>query len=200
MNSAIPPVIRRRRWPWVLAAVLLAPVGALALIIYSYATLDRDASALRRQVMSASGAEWTTKFQASLGRATFAVVRGGLALVESPDLAEARTALAVLRHASVGVYQLRTRHQACSQKQLINDTDEVMHRRGWDRIVGVVDGADTVLVYVPEFADEPDRVCLAVVSDDDLVVVSATLKPAALLELVSRHAGGDLRAALRRHI
>lgn len=63
------------------------------------------------------------------------------------------------------------------------------------RIVGVADGKDTVMVYVPKDADEPDRICVAVINVREMVVVSATIRPAALMNRVKRHAGGELRTA-----
>lgn len=51
------------------------------------------------------------------------------------------------------------------------------------------------MVYVPKDADEPDRICVAVINVREMVVVSATIRPAALMNRVKRHAGGELRTA-----
>ena len=64
-----PPVARprRRRWPWIVLGLLLMPVAGLALAAYSFLTLDRHASLLRREVMAATGGEWGTQVQVSVG-------------------------------------------------------------------------------------------------------------------------------------
>jgi hypothetical protein len=52
--------------------------------------------------------------------------------------------------------------------------------------------------YAPKDGDETDRFCVAIVNAREMVVVSATIRPAALMDLVERHAGGDLRMALAK--
>jgi purine nucleoside phosphorylase len=120
-----------------------------------------------------------------------------LRFVDDPDLAEARLALTAIRRASVGVYERRGVAEDWSRAQLMTDADLAMSRRGWTRIVGVADGHEAILVYVPA-APEPDRICLSVVTDRELVVVSATLNPDALVELIKRHGEKDFRKALAR--
>jgi hypothetical protein len=51
-----------------------------------------------------------------------------------------------------------------------------------DPIVGVVDGKDTVMNYAPKDGDETDRFCVAIVNAREMVVVSATIKSAALMD------------------
>jgi len=195
MNLSIPPVIRRRRWPWVLLALLVTPVVVLGAAAYSYLALDSDAAFLRRGIVRASGTEWKTTIQISLGRVSFAALRGGLSFVKDNDVIEARDALSTLRKTSVGVYQRLGESGEWASTELMSDTDKRMQHRGWTRIVGVVDGKDTVMVYVPRDGDEIDRFCVAVINAREMVVVSATIRPAALMDLVERHAGGDLRMA-----
>ncbi|MDB6114991.1 MAG: hypothetical protein JWQ62_1936, partial [Lacunisphaera sp.] len=70
--SASTPAPRRRIWRWVLIGVglCLAPWLALAVVVASYLTLDRDVAVLRQHVMAATGASWCTKVQMSVGRTT----------------------------------------------------------------------------------------------------------------------------------
>ena len=71
-----------------------------------------------------------------------------------------------------------------------------MDDNGWTRIIGFIGASDTVLIYVPADSETPDRICLTVTNDDELVVVSATIDPADLVDLIKHHAGNDLKLAL----
>lgn len=195
MTTPTPPPVRqpRRLWPWILLGVVCAPFVLLGAAAVSYLTLNRDAAALRREVMRATDAEWNTRVQFSVGRASFATARGCLSVVQNDKVDEARQALASVKSASVGVYELRGRDRDWSRGDLANRTDAAMRDRGWTRAVGVLDCRHAVLVYVPENTDEVDEICLAVLDGRQLVVVSAELRPEQLVELVERHAGEKLR-------
>ena len=200
MNSAPQSSRSRRRiWPWLLA-VCLAPVVILGAVAVSFLTLDRDATLLRKQVMAATHAGWQTKVQLSVGRFTLGAVRTGLSFVKNRDIADARLALQALQHASVGVYQRKSAEgESGSREKLFTDTDEAMGRRGWSRLVGVIDKKDTVLVYVPSGQEAAAQVdlCVAVVNDHELVIVSATVNADELAALVRQQAGDDLKRGLK---
>jgi hypothetical protein len=184
---------RRRRWPWVVLALLLAPIAGLALAAYSFLTLDRHAAVLRREVMAAAPGGWDTKFQVSVGRITLGTARQALAWVTAPGVAEARLALRAVRNASVGVYRPAAAGRPIPADRLFHEADRRLRARGWTRLVAVAEGSRHVLVYLPNQDDEmPGRVGVAVCQGRELVVVSATLDPGALAELVARHAGARL--------
>lgn len=198
----VPPAPRRRIWPWVLG-ICLTPFLALGLAVASYVTLDRDASTLRRHVMRATNADWNTKVQISVGGATIGTVRTGLLFADQKEIEEARLALGAIKHASVGVYELASDSAAdWSGNRILTDTDQAMQKRGWSRLVGVTGRNETVMIYVDDDADEdePLDICVAVVTNRELVVVSATVDADALSRLVERHTAGDLRAEIRRHV
>ncbi len=196
MNSANSPLpCRRRRWPWVLA-ILLSPFLLLAVMAASFLTLNRDATVLRREVMAATGASWNPKVQLSAGRITFWVVRHCLALVPDNKIGEARAALDAVQSVSVGVYQRASTPAEWSREKLFNDTDRTMRDRGWTRLVGVADKRENVLLYVPTGSEEVRQLCLAVVNGRELVVVSASIDPAAVAHLVALYAGKDLKRSL----
>lgn len=191
---------RRRVWPWVLG-ICLAPFVLAALAAASYLTLDSEAAALRRQVMSATHADWDTKVQFSVGRATLGAVRSALWFVRHEDVADARQALAAVRRASVGVYELSAGSPAVSRDALIVQTDRTMQARGWSRLVGVFEAKETVLIYVPDDLDpdEPIDVCLAVLEGRNLVVVSTRVDADEIGALVERHAGPEIKRSLAQH-
>jgi len=197
-----PATPRRRIWPWVLG-ICLAPFVIMAVAVASYITLDSDAAALRRNVMKATNADWHTKVQCSVGRITLGAVRGGLLFVNKPDVADARLALAAVKHASVGVYERRQQNGAWSREQLFVDTDLAMKKRGWTRLVGVSDRdkAEAVLIYAPDDLDagDPIDICVAVVNNRELVVVSTTVDPDTIAELVQRHTPEQIKKIASRH-
>ncbi|HET7537219.1 MAG TPA: hypothetical protein VFJ90_12235 [Candidatus Didemnitutus sp.] len=186
----VSPAPRRRRiWPWVLA-ICLAPFVVLAVFAASVVTLSRDAWILRRHVMSATNSGWHTKVQLSVPGIVVSAVRTGLCCVHSPDIDEAKVALKAVKNASVGVYELDDpRHADWSREQLFAETDKAMQRRGWVRMVGVVDHNDAVLVYVPQDldTDEPVDLCVAVVNNRELVVCSTTLDFDQVAKFAERH-------------
>lgn len=195
------PAPRRsyRRWLLLGIGLCLAPVLLLALVALSYVTLDRDAAVLRRQVMAATPAGWGTRVQLDVGHTTLEAIRSGLYFVHDRNIADARLALAAVRHASVGVYERASGMADWSRPQLFAAADRAMGRRGWTRLVGVADPQHTVLVYASRdiAADKPVDLCLAVVEEQKLVVVSTTVDATLLAELAARHAPGEGRGPLQ---
>jgi hypothetical protein len=194
-SSARPPV-----WRWVLLGlgICLAPLVLLALVAASYLTLDRDAAMLRKQVMAATATDWHTKVQLHAGSLSISAIRCGLVLVPDKDIAAAKLALAAVQHVSVGVYEPASGPQSWSREQLFTATDKTMKQSGWTRLVGVADKNESVLIYVNQegAADGPLKLCLAVVSQKELVVVSTRIDAAKLAELVETQGAGALRNRL----
>ena len=191
---------RRHVWRWVFLGlgICLAPFVVLAAVAVSFLTLDRDATVLRQHIMAATDNDWNTKVQMSLGRITLGAVRTGLAFVHNKDIDDARLALAAVRHASVGVYERRPGQTDWSRQQLFAETDKAMQKRHWTRLVGVADKKDTVFIYMPaDFdPDDPVEICLAVVNDRELVVVSTCVDASILADLVAKHSADDLKNRL----
>jgi hypothetical protein len=191
----------RRLWRWVLVGlgVCLAPIVALALVLASYITLDRNAAALKRQVMTAIPAGWKTKVQLSVGPTTLGAVQAALAFAHGRDLADARLALGAVHQASVGVYQCAERAPEWSRARLFERVDRAMQERGWVRLVGVADTDGTVLVFTPPAADNDHviELSLVVIHQRELVVVSAQVDATVVQELVRRHAANGLPSRLR---
>ncbi len=186
MNAPAPSPPRRRQvWPWVVG-LLLTPFVALALLIASALRLNADATALRRTVMGAVDANWHTRVQITVPSALLSLVRTGIGFAHEVP-AEARSALRAVTSASVGVYEGGSTVTAEERARLIAAADQAMSRRGWTRIVGVVDHDDTVLIYLPAGSgrSKPSRVCLAVCHERGLVVVAARFRPDALADLIA---------------
>lgn len=194
MNSP-EPVPAKRRWSvgrWILlgAALMLLPVFVVGVAALSFVTLDRDAAVLRREVVTATHSQWKTKVQVSAGWFTLSAARAILHFVAHEHRQEAQLALASVSRASVGVYERQgSSAVTASLADVFVRTDRSMQKRNLHRLVSVQDDGKTVLVYASDTRNEDDPIdlCVAVVDRDQLVVVSSTMKPAALQKLIETH-------------
>jgi hypothetical protein len=202
--TASPESKSRRRLGWWIALVLglmVIPPVVLGVGIFSMLRLDRDAAALKREVMAASDTGWHTKVQLSVGWLALGAVRTGLHFINHEHMDEARQALKSVRSVSVGVYESNARNANISRGQLFARADELMNRRGWTRLVGVAEDNETVLIYTSNDLGSGNRIdlCLAVLDRNELVVVSTNVDASALAELAEMHLPkGGLRAELKR--
>jgi len=200
-TPATPTPARRSYTRWIVAGLILlvAPVFIVAAGVFSLLTLDRDAALLRRGVMAATGSDWHTKVQMNLGWGTLGTARTILRFIEHKDIADARLALKAVHSASVGVYERKVRDDDADLNQMLVHTDKMMEKRGWSRLVGVVDGRQTVLVYTSDPVKSGDKIdlCLAVVDGKELVVVSTRVDASVLAELVEKHTPGGFREKLK---
>ncbi len=87
MNAPVTPFApaRRsyRRWIILGLGILLTPVLLLGFAAYSLLALDRDAAALRHEVMTASGSDWHTKVQMDLGWAPASASTSGMFVIRT---------------------------------------------------------------------------------------------------------------------
>lgn len=187
MNPAPPaltPLPRSARWPWVLL-VLTVLCGLLVYGLTGYFRLSRDAAILRDTLRQGAGAAYAKKIELNVGRLTCLVARGVVGCFPMPP--EARQALRVVRGAEVGVYELSRHESPRPNGNVLATADAAMKRRGWERVVGVVDRHDLVAVYVPTDLTSPQqaRACVMVWSGRQMVVVSARGDLQPLLDLAS---------------
>lgn len=150
--------------------------------------LTREARTLQAAVVEASAWRVDPQIQLSVGPGMLAVGRVAAAWMGDVPK-EVRQALGTIERASVGIYQLHDSRLVANRAALLAATDRKMAGRGWSRVVAVVDGGDTVLVYAPDDAEDLNRVrlCVAVYNGRELVVVSAQARTASLAEWVRPH-------------
>lgn len=192
-TSPAPPVIRppsSRRWLWMGLALVLIPLltlGGLALGVASYFRLSSDTRALRSELMRASGAEWRQRIGLNVGSTTLGLVRAGLSCTQIKP--EALAAFRAVRSFEVGIYELASRVDDPNRTALLAAADGVMNARGWERVVGVLDGRQMVGVYLPAELGSPRRVkaCVVVLDDRQMVVVSAQGNLEPLVECLRQH-------------
>jgi hypothetical protein len=133
--------------------------------------------------MKASNVEWEKQIDLNIGTATLAVVGAGLAF--APLDANARAAVQAVRGVEVGIYEMVPGMKPPDCAAMLAVADSVLTARGWERLVGVLDGEELVSVYVPGKAISARQVkCCALVFDGrQMVVVSAKVD----LEPLLRH-------------
>jgi hypothetical protein len=130
-----------------------------------------------------------SEIELGVGGLTFTLARAGSAFVDLPP--EARAVLRSVRGADVGVYRLRNPDRVVSGATLLPAADRALGERGWDRLVGVLDGPDkTVAVYVSREPESSRRLklCVMVLEGPQMVIVAARGNPEPLLELALNQA------------
>ena len=196
------PVIRpptRRRWLWIgLVVLLLIPLvalGTIALGVASYFRLSSDTRAMRDGVIKASGVEWRQNIGLNIGGGTFGLVRAGLSFIQLEP--EAQAAIKAVRGVEVGIYEPTSGTKPPDGAAMLAVADKVLNARGWERVVGVLDGKDLVSVFVPAGAVLTDKVkcCVLVFDGRQMVMVSARVDAEPLLECLRNQS--DLRLKLQ---
>ncbi len=167
-------------------------VVVTGLLVLNALTLNSDARALRGALLEGLDARSTTRVQLSVGPVILGAARVILGFVDRvPE--EARLALSSAQSASVGVYTLKKSSSESNSGQVVAAADLAMTDRGWTRVVAVTNRNETVLIYTPTAvsadADGLLRVCVGVCHGRELVVVSAKVSPAPLVELASKRRG-----------
>ncbi len=154
--------------------------------VASYFYLSSSTQALRGAVMESVPGRWHKHFAINVGGVTLGLARIVTSFIHLPP--DARTALQCLDHGEVGVYEIEYTMSAPDYALILKTADKSMRRRGWERIVSVVEGGQFVAVYAPSKHQGKDiSCCVAVLDDRNLVVVSARGDTAPLLKLVQRH-------------
>jgi hypothetical protein len=201
--SPVPPVVRppaKRLWlRYILAALLLLTV-VIAVEVVSCFHLSSDAKALRNSLIKSSGVEWRQQIALNAGGLTLSAVRAGLSFVNLD--AGARAALQSVRGAEAGIYQLPSGAKPPDRAALLAAADAAMTARGWDRVVGVMDGRDLVTVYLPGKTTSARRMkcCVMVLDGQEMVVVSARadLEPLLKYALAQPAIAARMRSLVRR--
>jgi hypothetical protein len=171
------------------AQARLAKVGtALGLALLCFCLtgclrVSSEAEALRNGIMQTAGAQWDKEIEIGVGALALNLVRAGLTFVDLDP--EARAAVRTIRSAEVGVYKLRRSPNQLNQHALLTAADQAMTKRGWDRVVAVVNERELVAVYVPDNVRSARdvKVCLVTLNNREMVVVSARSNLEPLMEI-----------------
>lgn len=187
MNSSPAPTLIRTRtthlWLWIVLAVLFLLPVMLVVGVTSYFRLSSDTKALRNGLIKSSGAEWRQRIALNVGSLTLGAVRTGMSF--APLDAKARAALEAVRGAEVGIYQLASGTEPPDCATMLAAADTAMTARGWDRVVGVIDGDNLVTVYISEKTTSARQIecCVMVFDGRQVVLVSAQANLQPLLQI-----------------
>ena len=197
--SSLPPATRRptrRLWLWGLLATPLLLLVVLAAVVANCFRLGSDTRALRNELIRSSGVEWRQRIALNAGRLTLGAIRAGLSCARLDP--GARAALQSVRNAGVGVYQLPSGTPPPDRAAMLAAADTAMTARGWERVVGVIDGQDLVTVYMPgkDVSSHRVKCCVTVFDGSEMVLVSAQANLEPLVEYALNQPG--LRAQARR--
>jgi hypothetical protein len=172
-------------------------VGLLVTVlgVLSYFHLSSDTRAVRREITRASGVEWRQQIGLNIGSLTMSAARAGLAFV--PLEPEARAALRSVRGVEVGVYEQAAGLEQADREAMLAVADRVLNARGWERVVGVLEGKSMVGVYLPAKVTPASRMkaCVVVQEGRQMVVVSAQANLEPLLECLRNNP--EWRAGMR---
>lgn len=193
MNT--PPVVRRHRiWPWIVAGCL-APWLALAAIAWSVVTPANELAVLRKGMTGDHALDWQTQIQLDLGPATLGLARAVVSVIQHEDIDKAKAALAAVRRASICVYSRRGAGDYHADLNSVAAAEAELESRGWEKVIKVSDPDNIVLVYHGEALGKSGEFCIAVLDEEQCVLVYAKLAADELAQVLALARGTILADA-----
>jgi hypothetical protein len=143
--------------------------------------VSADTRALRNAVIHGDGARWKKQVEVNVGALPLWVARCVLPFTPAPP--EAREAFSAIRSIEVSVHELRESHP--DRARILREADDDMRKRGWDRVVGVLEHDTAVAVYMtPESGRGGTvKVSLLALNGKQMVAVSGHARLQPVLEL-----------------
>ena len=171
---------RPRTGGWIRATLLVILIGIvllpIALVVGAVACFlpGGEVRALRHSVGQALGSAPDRRIEFAVRAPVLSLARLGLRFADVPP--EARTALASIRGVEVGIYETHGARSREDRARLLPLAESAMNRRGWDRVVGVLDGEAVVAVFMPRQGSSPHDLRLAVMVFNPEQTVVATVR------------------------
>jgi len=179
-----------------LGSFVLAIAAPIALA-FTVLHVSGDTRVLRNAVIHGDGATWQKQVEVNIGSLPLWLARCVLPFTPAPP--EARQALSAVRSVDVSLHELRDSHP--DRARIMRAADEKMQKRGWDRVVAVLERDTAVAIYAqPESGNQGDvKISVLVLEGKQMVAVSgrARLQPA--LDLAMEKANEGILAKHRRH-
>jgi len=157
----------------VLGVLVVTPLLVPAALYHSFRPTS-DLEALRAGVVRATGARLDREIELAVRPLAFAMVRAVTVFADIPE--EARAAVRAIHSVELGVYQVRAAWGEGGPRGVLSAVDEAMAKRGWDRLVGVVDGSTVVAVFGPRTLPSQRDLPLAVLVTDGPQLVLAKVR------------------------
>ena len=167
-----------------LGATMFVALSA-AVGVWTMLHANNEVAVLRDSVLTSTAARGEKQIELSVGPLILGMARTGLNFVDLDP--EVRSALGAVRGTSVGVYRL---DRSDWDRSAIGRVDEAMTRRGWERVLGVLDANNCVLAYLPAKIPSPRdlRLSVLVLEGEQLVVTSVRANPEPVIEFLLREA------------
>ena len=190
-----PPIIGRplfrARWGLILAAaslgMLLAPITMGVWAFHRCRHLGPAAGALRDALLTENPTAWKKQCELTTRGLPMGSIRFIAGFVPLPS--DGQQVLQGIREVEVAVYQARRDAVRPQTRRDFTAPDLRMSACGWERLAGVFDGPQHVVIYVPKnLKSEHDaRFCLAVQESAQWVVIAGEADLGALAELIHQH-------------
>ena len=167
--------------------LLSAPFAGAAFLSFGSGTgaqVTAGAETMRTHLVPADEAPAQTQVDVRLGWLPLTLGRLVVSLTPAPR--EAGLALQSVREADVAVYQWNPNREFTAPKPDLAALDSTLERQGWNRVVQVQEGLQSVLVYVANNSrmERDLTACVAVSDRDQLVIAGGRFDLEALAELV----------------
>ncbi len=178
---------------WLVAVSFACALVAVPYAVFTSFRLEHDTKLLRDAVAGAfsGGGEpgWSRTVEVRVGGCVLGLARAVAAFADVPE--EARHALRAARCASVGVYQWRGADLEDVRRRMTGTGGPIrVEGRDWARVVSVRTGGESVVVLTPADAGADAgalELCVVVLAEGQLVVVSVEVDPEPVAELVRPH-------------
>lgn len=192
--------VAKRRFKWRYLFLGLASAGVLFVLALVLSLLPgSEVRLIRNAVAGAHSGQAKTRVSFGVGWVALELARVVTSFTRLD--ADAKSVLKAVRKADVSIQELTGKLVSGERSVLLEATDQAMARKGWERVVGIVEGdahmGDEVIgIYVPrELRPEGNlRVALFVLEGRELITVAAECRLEPLLELAERHGAFRRRA------
>lgn len=177
----------RRFLLWAFAFILVLSL-LFGLAVVRLLGPDRDLARIRREMSRTVDAPLRCQIQVNLGPLALVPARIITGFIDDIP-PEAHLALSAARRASIGVYHVDAAATDDPARALFASAELHMKESDWTRVVAVRKGSETVMIYLPRNwtgRGEVD-IFVAVCDGNDLILVSAGLRPDPLKNLVALH-------------
>lgn len=181
------PAPRASLKKWLLRLFLgsfLLAVAAPVVVAVAVLHISRDTQTLRNAALEESGTYWDRKIEVRAGSAPFMLARMALPLMDVPW--EAKQAVSALRSAEVSIHQLAGSQP--DRARMVAEADKRMTKRGWDRLVGVLNEDAMVTVYVKPLSGTELRLSVLVLNEDQMIAVTGRADLEPVFDLAMRKA------------